>query len=193
MVTRQLTWLRSCARCHVRKPLEAFAFANRATGERQSYCRHCQAAYRHGHYERNHRAYVDHAVRQIDCRRRHNRERVCEYLRAHPCVDCGETRLPVLDFDHRDPAKKTRAVTWLVARKSWKVVEAEIAKCDVRCANCHRRRTAAQFGWSRAIKCERARSGIIDESRGSSSVGRAAGSQPAGRRIVPGLPLRERL
>jgi hypothetical protein len=25
----------------------------------------------------------------------------------------------------------------------------EIDKCDVRCANCHRRRTAADFGWWR--------------------------------------------
>ena len=30
---------------------------------------------------------------------------------------------------------------------TWPTVEAEIAKCDIRCANCHRRRTAAQFNW----------------------------------------------
>jgi hypothetical protein len=30
-------------------------------------------------------------------------------------------------------------------------LKAEIAKCQVRCANCHRRRTAAQFGWWRSL------------------------------------------
>jgi hypothetical protein len=29
------------------------------------------------------------------------------------------------------------------------VIEAEIAKCDVRCANCHRRRTCERAGWWR--------------------------------------------
>jgi cytochrome c551/c552 len=34
---------------------------------------------------------------------------------------------------------------------SWELVAAEIAKCEVRCANCHRRRTAAVGGYYRAI------------------------------------------
>jgi hypothetical protein len=52
-----------------------------------------------------------------------------------------------LDFDHRDPADKKRDVNWIAARRTWAHVLAEIAKCEVRCANCHRLRTAQQFGW----------------------------------------------
>jgi hypothetical protein len=33
----------------------------------------------------------------------------------------------------------------------WRTIEAEIAKCVVRCANDHRRRTARQFGWYRLL------------------------------------------
>ena len=41
---------------------------------------------------------------------------------------------------------KTADVTFLAySLNSWDKVLAEIEKCDVRCANCHRRRTAQQF------------------------------------------------
>ena len=70
---------------------------------------------------------------------------VTQYLLANPCVDCGETDPIVLEFDHRDPSEKLFSIgnslgqTW-----RWQKIKAEIAKCDVRCANCHRRRTAKQ-------------------------------------------------
>lgn len=80
------------------------------------------------------------------------REYVFEYLATHPCVDCGEADLVVLDFDHRDGGNKRQAVSEMMAQGfSVRIVAAEIAKCDVRCANCHRRRTATQFGNWRAL------------------------------------------
>ena len=41
---------------------------------------------------------------------------------------------------------KKSGVMVLSAHKPWIRVTAEIEKCDVRCGNCHRIRTAAQFG-----------------------------------------------
>lgn len=80
-----------------------------------------------------------------------NRRRLADHLAAHPCVDCGEADLRVLDFDHRDPATKGAAISRLVFRTCWANVLREIALCDVRCSNCHRRRTAQQFGWWNAL------------------------------------------
>jgi hypothetical protein len=62
---------------------------------------------------------------------------------ATPCMDCGGTFPPeCFDFDHRPGETKTHSVGYLVAtRYSWPRIEAEIAKCDVVCANCHRIRT----------------------------------------------------
>ena len=69
---------------------------------------------------------------------------------AHPCTDCGETDLRVLDFDH--VGKKTANVSELVTRgKPLAMLEAEIASCEVVCANCHRRRTARRAGWARLV------------------------------------------
>jgi hypothetical protein len=48
-----------------------------------------------------------------------------------------------MDFDHRDPAVKSFAIGPSLTRNRAAVV-AEIAKCDVVCANCHRLRTERQ-------------------------------------------------
>lgn len=77
--------------------------------------------------------------------------RLLAYLVEHPCVDCGEADLRVLEFDHRDGARKTAEVTKLAADGvTWTAVLREIEKCDVRCANCHRARTwLTQPAWRR--------------------------------------------
>ena len=57
----------------------------------------------------------------------------------------------MLDFDHEDPAQKVATVGRLATLSlPWPTVLAEIDKCSVRCANCHRRRTADAFGWWRS-------------------------------------------
>ena len=60
------------------------------------------------------------------------------------CIDCGESDPIVLDFDHQLDKK------FCISRyrgHGIKALEGEIAKCVVRCSNCHRRKTAKDFGW----------------------------------------------
>ena len=53
------------------------------------------------------------------------------------CADCGYNFAPeALHFDHRDPSEKEFTIGNSKTR-SLELVLAEIAKCDVRCANCH--------------------------------------------------------
>lgn len=72
---------------------------------------------------------------------------VWEYLQEHPCVDCGEADPVVLDFDHVRGVKKAGVGRMIAGTHSMAVLFAEIAKCDVRCANCHRRVTAKRGGF----------------------------------------------
>lgn len=59
-------------------------------------------------------------------------------LKKEPCVDCGEAFPPeCMDFDHRDPSTKLYNVSQMQGRSREEIL-AEIAKCDLRCANCHR-------------------------------------------------------
>jgi hypothetical protein len=141
-----------CCRCHLIQDVSQFTlFKDLEKGTLHGYCRTCHAKWNREHYLRNRNTYIATARRNNAIYMAENARRVIEYLMAHPCVDCGERDPVVLEFDHRDPASKSVEVGNLLHRGgSWTAVEAEIAKCDVRCANCHRRRTAQQFGWRKA-------------------------------------------
>jgi hypothetical protein len=81
-----------------------------------------------------------------------------EFLMAHPCVDCGEEDIRVLEFDHPPGVEKLGDVTTMLAKQMpWPRILAEIEKCDVCCANCHRRRTAERGSyWRHAFVLARA-------------------------------------
>jgi hypothetical protein len=151
---------RLCARCGSVKILEQFHFRSAKTQIRHHVCADCFNAYRREHY----RIYRDEYVRRnVHGQRQRRREwmlQLWQYVAKHPCVDCGEADPLVLHFDHRDPVSKRATLRFMSQRAfAWPTLEAEIAKCDIRCANCHRRRTAAQFNWPKLalISCEGAR------------------------------------
>ncbi len=139
--------MRRCCMCHQEKPDSDFAFRS-ATGVRQDHCRVCHAAYRRQHYLDHREEYIAREVARMKSYRLDNRARILEYLSSHACVDCGEAEPLVLDFDHRERDTKRSEVARLSTCKPWKIVSLEISKCDVRCGNCHRRRTAQQLGWA---------------------------------------------
>jgi len=104
-----------CANCHRRR-----TFARRSL---ESY----------GHAKA---AHPDRPVRQ------RNLELVASVLEDSRCTDCGEEDPAVLDFDHNGPKRRSvLSLAW--ADYSVQVIRAEIANCEVRCTNCHRRRTHA--------------------------------------------------
>ena len=129
-----------CYRCHEMKLAEEFAWRRRAKGQRDSFCRPCRAAYKQEHYAANKGRYIAQAAvrkRQLVWERT---AFLIEYFQTHPCADCGESDPLVLEFDH--VRSKDIDVSKAMHTRSWAKVMAEIARCQVVCANCHRRRTA---------------------------------------------------
>jgi hypothetical protein len=138
---------KKCVTCQLVQPLTEFNLRRAAPDGRQARCRTCSKAW----YVVNREAHKENVRVRNKRVRAIYRQRVAEYLLAHPCVDCGEDDVRVLDFDHEDPAQKSSEVVRLASFGiAWERVLAEIAKCSVRCANCHRKRTAEMFGYWRA-------------------------------------------
>ena len=97
----------------------------------------------------NVRYYWSHRAEELERVRRRERATVewLRDLRRVPCADCGKTYPPyVMDFDHRDPSTKSFSLLADKALlKNRNVLIAEVAKCDVVCANCHAERTWRQW------------------------------------------------
>ena len=104
-------------------------------------------AYFKQYYKKNKQKIIERSLIRNAKIQAENQGKACEYLHLHPCVDCGGPDIVVLDFDHRDPKQKNDTIQAMIhSSYSWKTIMKGIKKCDVRCANCHRRRTAKQFG-----------------------------------------------
>jgi hypothetical protein len=94
----------------------------------------------------------DHPDKRRDATRRYREavNAVINEAKDKPCADCNYYFDRVcMDFDHRPG--EVKAFTVSVARRGMPLhqVLAEIAKCDVVCANCHRIRSRDR-GWTRA-------------------------------------------
>lgn len=141
-----------CIRCKLKKQLEAFNKCSAATDGRDNRCKSCTR-------ERDKQRYWSDVEGQRSRARKKNQE-ICErnslyiqkYLSQHSCCDCGESDIIVLEFDHVKPGKH-KNISDMIPRSSLIKLKEEIEKCDIRCANCHRRKTARDF-WTKTGRIE---------------------------------------
>lgn len=141
--------LRRCGRCGEFKPTPEFAWRRVRRGQLDNYCRPCRAAYKQEHYARHRERYVAKAMRRKNALAAERAAYLVEFFRERACVDCGELDPLVLEFDHLGDKKFD--ISRGLRDRNWQAVLDEIAKCDVVCANCHRRRTALRAGSARAV------------------------------------------
>jgi hypothetical protein len=135
----------TCRVCHAVKPATEFPYRSAARGTRQYICRPCRSDYHRQWWAKNRVVQMPRIRRNRQKRDRALEQRIWDVLLKSACVDCGETDLAVLHFDHlRD--KVAEISTMWRQQRSWIAVELEIAKCEVRCANCHARKTAREQG-----------------------------------------------
>jgi len=118
-------------------------------------CRSCNREYQQKWFATNRATQRERVKRNNIKGAKRNRAYVWDLLRNSVCHDCGlvgseDANWVVFEFDHRDRETKEALVSQLIYKPaSLKTLKAEIEKCDVVCANCHRRRTMHQLGWAK--------------------------------------------
>jgi len=136
--------------CGLEKHVADFSWQNKSRNKRHPRCKVCHSEADAARYLANRPELLEMAKKKFRQNREYNERKLIEYLESHPCIDCGEADILVLEFDHKPDQQKSGSVCALAKNASWLTVEAEIKKCDVRCANCHRRKTNQQLGWYRS-------------------------------------------
>lgn len=140
---------KQCAHCREVKPIEEFAYSNRLLGTRQKHCRACMSMFNKNSYDKKTAEERQKIYDNRTKRRENARQYVWDYLASHPCVDCGESDPRLLEFDHVRGKKKAAISVLASGRYSLETIQAEIAKCEVRCTSCHRKKTYKDRGWFR--------------------------------------------
>lgn len=133
-----------CGKCSLTLPLESFKVDNKVTGKIHSYCYECQKAYARTYYASRYVGNTQEYKDSTKSFREASRISHFEYLSGKRCVDCGESDPIVLEFDHVS-GEKSFSISKRAGRASWATIKREIEKCEIRCANCHRRKTAKQL------------------------------------------------
>ena len=102
-------------------------------------------AYQHEYHKRyyldNAEKYKKKAKRWNKSQRKWAREFISRVKSFSQCIDCGQSDIRVLDFDHVHGKKVANVSDMVNGSYSIGAIKKEIRKCEVRCSNCHRIKT----------------------------------------------------
>lgn len=124
--------IKVCSKCKVQKPLTDFGKHPLGRFQRQSVCRECRKVNWRKWREKNKPMQAARAAKQ----RQTNQKKFLDFKSTLKCNRCGFSHPAALVFHHKDPKHKDFNVS-TKRFGSIKILEREIAKCEVLCSNCH--------------------------------------------------------
>lgn len=125
--------MKCCSKCKQEKPLFDFFKSKRTKDGLQHQCKSCANTY----YQRP--GTLEKYVKRVRAKDKEKRQMLNELKQTLSSTVCGETASCCLEFHHMDPSTKDDTVSNMVGKRRWDAVLAEIEKCVVLCANCHRK------------------------------------------------------
>jgi hypothetical protein len=136
-----LQCMKTCTTCKESKDESNFGPHKRNKDGLREACRPCRSiTYKRWYFTRGGK------TKRQECIAR-NEEYMESFLRNSHCFDCKEDRWEVLEFDHVRGEKKGSVSRMVHNGQSLKTIQEEMAKCEVRCANCHRLKTYRDGGF----------------------------------------------
>ena len=136
--------MRKCDLCHIEKEIVEFNKNKTKKDGISTVCRDCNRKIGRAYYAANRTSHKKVTARRRAKQIADNRRFIREYLRQNPCIDCAEPDIVVLEFDHVRGVKYKNVTKLVTNGCSIARIKEEIEKCVVRCANCHRRKTAKE-------------------------------------------------
>lgn len=121
-----------CGSCKKTKSISLFSKNPTKKDGLQTKCKECQKRYSRAHYKENKQLYLNHNKKAKQTKK--------EFVDSGKtkCCKCGESELCCLDYHHLDESTKLFELSKYHLHTLVKI-KAEIAKCIVVCANCHRK------------------------------------------------------
>lgn len=130
--------MKTCSWCSVSKPVEEFVKLGSGT---KAHCLECNRRRQREQYAANPSRRLKAIARNVKNYRRRF-QRFIEEFKSRPCTDCGGIfDSCAMDFDHVRGEKLFNVSMMLQQGCGQERILAEIAKCELVCANCHRVRT----------------------------------------------------
>lgn len=124
--------MKKCSKCLSVKTVEEFNLSTRSPDGRHTYCRDCSKA----HYRENKERHLANVRKNAERYRSAGQSLMIEAF-SSGCVDCGTTDIRVLEFDHVRGVKFKGVASLVRDGYPAATIVREIAKCEVRCRNCH--------------------------------------------------------
>lgn len=128
------------------KPDEAFAWRDKGKGLKHPSCKECHKLYNSNWYSRSEERKAATKARALQRKHEIGQFLYDKLVESGGCA-CGETDPACLEFDHVRGNKSFSMCQAANKGVGQERLEAELAKCEVRCSNCHKKKTAKEQGW----------------------------------------------
>lgn len=140
-----------CTTCKEKKDSSLFNKNKVRKDGLNNVCRECSNKRSKKHYLDNKEEHRKNVKKRKDSLLKDNKNKIMNILINSSCTDCGNIDHRTFEFDHVNGDKVSNVSTLLGCGFSWDKIKAEIDKCEIVCANCHRIRSFKKSGSYRLL------------------------------------------